>query len=319
MSRAALAALLVAAASGGALSACAPVQPRPPSKPAPYRSMGELLQGSAPADWRPLRLEDAVVLELPAGRVVLELAPAFAPRHAANVKALVKSGYLDGLAILRSQDNFVVQWGDPDADDPQKARPFPEGAEKRLPAEFSRPAEGLPFHRLPDPDGWAPEAGFVDGLHAARDPKAGEAWLAHCYGAIGAGRGEAADSSTGAELYVVIGHAPRQLDRNITVVGRVVEGMELLAVVPRGPAPMGFFEKPEQRVPIRRARLALDLPEAERPRLELLRTDTPLFDAVLEARRNRRDGWYKRPAGHLDLCLAPLPVRPVAIPVRVTP
>ena len=312
MTRAAVLATLVAAAG------CAAAPP-PPTKPTPYRSMGDLLAASKPEDWRPLRLEDAVVLELPAGRVVLELAPAFAPRHAANVKALVKGGYLDGLAILRSQDNFVVQWGDPDGDDEQKARPFPPGAEKHLPAEFTRPAGGLPFHRLPDPDGWAPEAGFVDGLAAARDPASGEAWLAHCYGAVGAGRGEAADSSNGAELYVVIGHAPRQLDRNITVVGRVVEGMELLAVVPRGPAPMGFFEKPEQRVPIRRARLAADLPDAERPRLDVLRTDTPLFDAILEARRNRRDGWYKRPAGHLDLCLAPLPVRPAPIPVRVSP
>jgi peptidylprolyl isomerase len=311
-----LAASLALAAAGCASRAAAPppaatqAPARPAAQaPAPYRSMGELLAASAPSDWRPLALEDALVLELPAGRVVLELAPAFAPRHAANVKALVRGGYLDGLAILRSQDNFVVQWGDPDADDAAKARPVPAGAEQVLPAEFTRPAEGLPFHRLPDPDGFAPEVGFAGGFHAARDPGTGRAWLAHCYGAVGAGRGEAPDSSTGAELYVVIGHAPRQLDRNVTVVGRVVQGMELLSVVPRGPAPMGFFESPAARVPIRRARVAADLPEAERPRLEVLRTDTPLFDAVLEARRNRRDAWYRVPAGHLDLCLAPIPVR----------
>jgi len=297
-----------------ALAGCAgarPAAPPPGAAPAtaPYRAMGDLLAGSEPGDWRPLALEDTVVLELPAGRVVLELAPAFAPRHAANVKALVRGGYLDGLAILRAQDGFVVQWGDPDADDPAKARPLPAGAEPRLPAEFTRGAEGLPFHRLPDADGYAPEVGFSGGFPAARDPAAGRAWLAHCYGAVGAGRGEAPDSSTGAELYVVIGHAPRQLDRNITVVGRVVQGMELLSVVPRGPAPMGFFDRPEQRVPIRWARVAADLPEAERPRLEVLRTEGALFDALLESRRNRRDPWYRVPAGHLDLCLAPIPVR----------
>jgi peptidylprolyl isomerase len=303
----------VALAASLLLGGCAAGRAAPsPARPATlYRSMGDILSASTPADWRPLRLDDAVVLELSAGRVILELAPAFAPRHVENVKALVRGGYLDGLAILRSQDAFVVQWGDPDGDDPQKARKFPAGAAQKLPAEFDRPAEGLPFHRLPDPDGYAPEVGFAEGLPSGRDPRTGRAWLAHCYGAVGAGRGEAPDSSTGAELYVVIGQAPRQLDRNITVVGRVVQGMELLAVVPRGPAPMGFFEKPEQRVPIRSARIAADLPETERPRLELLRTDTPTFDALLESRRNRRDAWYVVPAGHLDLCLAPLPVRAV--------
>jgi peptidylprolyl isomerase len=293
--------------------------PRPsglasPAAPPPYRPVSELLAASAPSDWRPLHAEDAVVLELPGGRVVLELAPAFAPRHAANVKALVRGGYLDGLAVIRAQDGFVVQWGDPDGDDPRKARPFPPGAERKLPAEFTRPAADLPFHRLPDPDGYAPQTGVVDGLPAARDPSSGQAWLAHCYGAVGAGRGEEPDSSTGADLYVVIGQAPRHLDRNITVVGRVVEGMEVLSVIPRGPPPMGFFEKAEQRIPIRRARVVADLPEAERPRLELLRADTATFDAVVEARRNRRDAWYRVPAGHLDLCLVPLPVRVAAAP-----
>ena len=298
----ALAAALVLAACAGA---------RPPQAPSgPYRSMGDILQASAPSDWRPLRADDSVVLELPGGRVVIELAPEFAPRHAANVKALVRGGYLDGLAVLRSQDGFVVQWGDPDGDDPAKARPFPPGAEKKLPAEFTRPAAGLSVHRLPDPDGFAPETGFVEGFPAARDPRSGSAWLAHCYGAVGAGRGEEAASSTGAELYVVIGQAPRQLDRNITVVGRVVEGMEVLSVIPRGPPPMGFFEKPEQRVPIRSARVVADLPAAQRPRLQILRTETATFDALVESRRNRRDAWYKVPAGHVDLCLVPIPVRP---------
>ena len=299
---------LLALAAPLALAACASSRP-PPAAPVPYRSMGDILQASAPSDWRPLREEDAVVLELPGGRVVIELAPDFAPRHADNVKALVRGGYLDGLAVLRSQDGFVVQWGDPDGDEPGKARPYPRGAERKLPAEFTRPAAGLAFHRLPDPDGFAPEAGFVQGFPAARDPRSNAAWLAHCYGAVGAGRGEEADSSTGAELYVVIGQAPRQLDRNITVVGRVVDGMEVLSVIPRGPPPMGFYEKAEQRIPIRSARLVADLPAAQRPRLQILRTETATFDAMVESRRNRRDAWYKVPAGHVDLCLVPIPVR----------
>ena len=119
----------------------------------------------------------------------------------------------------------------------------------------------------------------------------------------------AADSSTGAELYVVIGQSPRQLDRNITVVGRVVDGIELLSVIPRGPDPMGFYEDPAKRTPIKAIRLASEVPPSERSQLEVLRTDSPTFAAATEARRNRRDDWYKVPAGHIDLCNVPLPVR----------
>lgn len=113
----------------------------------------------------------------------------------------------------------------------------------------------------------------------------------------------------GTELYVVDGQSPRQLDRNITVVGRVVQGMELLSVLPRGPAPMGFYDKPGLRTPIKSIALASDVPEAQRTPLQLLRTDTPLFAQVVESRRNRRDDWYKVRAGHIDLCNVPLPVR----------
>jgi peptidylprolyl isomerase len=135
-------------------------------------------------------------------------------------------------------------------------------------------------------------------------------WLAHCYAMVGAGRGNEIDSGTGAELYVVTGHAPRQLDRNIALVGRVIQGMELLSVLPRGTGPLGFYEQPAQRVPIVSVRIAADVPAAERAGLELMRTDTASFAALVEARRNRQDDWYKVPAGHIDLCNVPIPVRP---------
>src|SRR3546814_17769275 len=75
---------------------------------------------------------------------------------------------------------------------------------------------------------------------------------------------------------------------------------DLLSVLPRGTGPLGFYEDATQRVPIEAIRLAADVPEAERSKLQVLRTDTPLFDAVVESRRNRRDDWSKRPAGHID-------------------
>ncbi|MFO1406788.1 MAG: peptidylprolyl isomerase [Steroidobacteraceae bacterium] len=294
------AATLVAATFAG----CAPFAIAQAADAPKPRTMSEVIAASTPSDWRPLDPEYTLYLDLGPGRVVIELAPAFAPEHAANIRALARGGYFDGLSVIRSQDDFVVQWGDPDG-----KRPFGD-ARATLPPEFTVPiTPALPFTVLPDVDGYAPQVGFSNGFPAARDPKSGQAWLAHCYAMMGAGRGNEVDSGNGAELYVVIGHAPRQLDRNIALVGRVVQGMELLSTLPRGTGPLGFYEQPSQYVPIISVRLAADVAPGGRERLEVMRTDTATFAALVESRRNRQDEWYKVPAGHIDLCNVPIPVR----------
>ena len=274
-----------------------------------YRSAKEIIDAAPASAWRELDPANTLYMELPAGRVIIELAPGFAPAHVANIKTMARGGFWDGLTIYRSQDNFVVQFGDPDGEEAGKAKPYPAGTRTHLPAEFTRSDKDVRFDKLPDVDGWAAQVGFIDGMPSARDPKTGKAWIAHCYGVLGAGRNNAPDSSIGAELYVVTGQAPRALDHQLTVVGRVVKGMELLSVTPRGPEPMGFYEKPEQRAPIVSIKLASDVPEAQRTPLQLLRTDSQAFIDATEARRNRVDGFYTVPAGHIDLCNVALPVR----------
>jgi peptidylprolyl isomerase len=289
-----------------ALPAAALAQTPPAASAPPPRTMADVLAATVQSDWRPLVPEDTLYLQLPQGRVVIELAPAFAPLHAANLRRLARQQYFDGLSILRSQDNFVVQWGDP-SDSPRGLG----AAQATLPPEFTvRSAAALPFEPLPDRDGYAPEVGFSQGFPAARDPARGEAWMVHCYAMVGAGRGDSPDSGNGTELYVVTGHAPRQLDRNIALVGRVVRGMELLATMPRGSGPMGFYEQADQYVPITSVRVASDVPVGEREALEVMRTDTASFRALVESRRNRRDDWYLVPAGYIDLCNVPIVVRP---------
>lgn len=303
-------ALLVLAAT--AAHAAAP----PPPPPKAGKTMADVLAAATPADWHALDPADTLYMELASGRVIIELAPQFAPHHVANIKTLVREKYFDGLAFLRAHDNYVVQWGDPNADaragDKEQPRPF-GNAQKKLKAEFTMPlAKDLPFTPLPDRDGYAPQTGFSGDFPAARDAKAGTAWATHCYGTLGVGRDLDADSGSGAELYVVITGASRWLDRNITVVGRVLKGMELLAALPRGTGTLGFYEKPEQRTPITSIRLASDVPAAERTNLEVLRTDTPTFAALVESRRNRKDDFYKVPAGYIDVCSIPLTVRVAA-------
>jgi peptidylprolyl isomerase len=256
-----------------------------------------------------LEPENTLYLELTTGRVVIELAPLFAPQHVANVKALTREHYFDGLAILRCQDNYVTQWGDPNAEKPVLARKIVRAKRTLLP-EFDRTMdESLPFTRLPDVDVYAPEVGFSGGFPVARDPKSGRMWLVHTYGMVGAGRDVSPDSGGGTELYVVIGHSPRHLDRNVTLLGRVVQGIELLSALPRGTAPLGFYEKAEQRLPIKAMRIAADVPISERTYLEVIRTDAPLFQKIIESRRNRPEEWFQFQAGRIEIGNVPLPVR----------
>ena len=283
-------ALSVCIAALAASASAAPVQ------------VGDLLAKAPAADWRALDPENTVYMDLPAGRVVIELAPAFAPNHVANIKALVRSGYFDDSAVVRVQDNYVAQWSAPED------RKIKAGHDT-LKAEFDKPIGPEPFVRLADPDTYAPVVGFSGDFPAARDPKTHRTWLTHCYGMVGAGRDDGADTGGGKELYAVIGQSPRNLDRNVTLVGRVVQGMELLSSLPRGPGDMGFYTNAGDKTAIRRVRLAADVPAAERLPLEALRTDSPTFKALVQSRRFRHEGWYKYSPGRIGVCNTPLPVR----------
>jgi peptidylprolyl isomerase len=271
---------------------------------ATHPSMTEVLKASSPSDWRPLDPDNTLYVELPGGRVIIELTPRFAPLHVANIKTLARARYFDALSIIRVQDNYVAQWGDPD-----NRHPVPSAVGKVAP-EFDSPTPAhMAFTRLPDGDVYAPEVGFSDGFPAARSPSLHRTWLAHCYGMVGVGRDLDVQSGSGAELYVVIGHAPRHLDRNVALVGRVVRGMELLSGLPRGSAEMGFYTNTEAPIPIKSIRVAADVPPSERSNLEVIRTDSPTFTALIESRRNRPEDFFKVAAGHIDLCNVPIAVR----------
>ncbi|NVD69399.1 peptidylprolyl isomerase [Duganella sp. BJB1802] len=270
-------------------------------------SVADLVKQSKPSDWRPLDPNNTLYMELPTGRVVIELAPEFAPQNIANIKTMVKEQYFDGLAMLRSQDNYVAQWGDPNAETTPKSL---GSAKAKVVGEFTVPmANDKHFVRQPDLDGYAPQIGHSNGFPVGRDPKAKTTWLAHCYATVGVGRDNDTDSGNGAELYAITGHAPRHLDRNITAVGRVVSGMPLLSVLPRGSENMGFYGAKDTRLPIKSVRLEADVPEAERSHLEVMRSEAPIYKDVVDAARNRGGPWNKFTPHYVELCNAPMPVR----------
>jgi peptidylprolyl isomerase len=266
----------------------------------------DILARSATSDWRALDPENTLYMEVPGGRVVIELAPSFAPVHVTNVRKLVRQHYFDGLDILRLQDNYVAQWGDPNEDHKRSTGNVAATA----PPEFLRPLQNAAaFRQLQDRDVYAPEVGFIDSWPVARDPDKKQEWLTHCYGMLGVGRDTSPDSGNGSELYVVIGQAPRHLDRNVALMGRVVQGIELLSSLPRGTGALGFYEKSEQYVSIGAVTVAADLPAEKRLKLEVLRSDTPLFGDYLDTLRSRRGEWFVEPTNRLEICNARVPVR----------
>lgn len=300
-----LARTCLALALAVALPALAADEPSKAHTPTPK----ELLAKATPAEWRTPDPANLVYMDLPQGRVVIELAQSWSPEHAANIRTLIREHYFDGTQVIRVQDNFVTQWGDPDGDDKKKAKSLGSAKEKLTP-EFTRKlTRDIPFTKLPDGDVYATEVGFSDGFPVARDSAKGQAWITHCYGTVGVARDVGADTGNGSSLYAIIGQAPRNLDRNLAVAGKVLQGMPFLAAYPRGGEPMGFYDKPEQRVTIKSVRLAADVPEAERTPIQVLRTDSKTFAALVEAKRNRKDDFYTLPAGKIDLCNINVPVR----------
>ncbi len=253
-------------------------------------------------------------------RVVIQLIAApFSTGWTGNIRKLAAAKWWDGLAVVRVQDNYVVQWGDPDGEDEAKARPLPAGitqvpesgyvAPSRVIISHETPAPRPPIVHKPRGDAYAEFTDFADGWPVARDHQS--EWPVHCYGMVGVGRNLSPDTGSGAELYTVIGHAPRHLDRNIAVVGRVVEGIEHLSSLPRGTGALGFYEKPEERTVIRSVRLASELPAAQQPRLEYLDTASESFVRYADARSNRRDAFFNIPAGGADICNIPVPIRKI--------
>jgi peptidylprolyl isomerase len=274
----------------------------PPAKPT---TPGEVVAAAPASAWRTISPDDLLVIDLKnGGRVVVQLAPAFAPVHVANIQALARGQWWDGSAVYRVQDNYVAQWGNNESD-----RALPAGVIAKPPAEYTRPLKGLPVRPLGFTDPYAPAAGYALGWPVAYSPKAGWANLAHCYGSVGVGRDLSPDTGTGGELYAAIGHGPRHLDRNIAVVGRVIKGIDRLSSLPRGTGDLGFYKERSQDTPIASARRASQLSAGERPSFQYMDTGSASFAKYLRLRANRKDAFYEHPAGGVDLCNAPVPVR----------
>ena len=232
------------------------------------------------ADWRAVPDDELLVISLATGKqVVIRLAPTFAPAHVANIRLLARARWWDGASVYRVQENWVAQWGDA-----TEKKPLPAGVTDRPAAEFEI-AAFRPAVRMAKADSYSTASGITaDGWPVATNGT--QAWLTHCYGMVGVARDALPSTGSGAELFTPIGQSARRLDRNYTVVGRIVEGMQYLSGLPRSDAPMGMYATAGERLPIVSVRLASDMPMPSRPRFEYRAADNPRFAAAV-ARRER--------------------------------
>jgi peptidylprolyl isomerase len=276
-------------------------------------ALAVLLQAAAPpaptpadpvaADWRPIPADELLVMTLADNRrVVIRLAPRYAPVHVANIRALAKAQWWDGMSVYRVQENYVAQWGDV-----TEKRPLPAGIVANPPAEYDG-ARYDAVTAMTRPDPYAARAGHsADGWPVVSDGK--RAWVPHCYAMVGVARDLAPSTGSGAELYTLIGHSPRHLDRNVAIVGRVIDGMEHLSTLTRGTGELGFYAPGQKPTTIVSARLASDMPSARRPRFDYRAADNVRYAAWVKGRENRQPPFFTVPAGGADICNAMPPVR----------
>jgi len=251
--------------------------------------------------WRQVDPDNLVFIELIEGEITIELNPLFAPETVRQFRKLVKDRFYDGLSFYRVIDGFVAQGGD--GSDLGKLSLVP-----LIDAEFQldQPEE-LEFTRVQKNDLFAPETGFVDGFAAARDVSENKVWLTHCPGVVAMARNDGADSSR-TDFYFVIGQAPRYLDRNMNIFGRVIHGMDVVQRIQRGPAnENGIIQDETTSSRIRGMKLASEIPKNERLSAFVIDTNSKEFEKTLKNRRNRKQAFFhNKPPEALDICQIPM-------------
>lgn len=259
----------------------------------------EVLEAASDADWRPLDPENTIYMDLPAGTVVIELRPDFAPAHVERIKELTREGFYDGLVFHRVIEGFMAQGGDPKGDGTG-------GSEKpNLPAEFARDTSAVEsFHQI-GRDRIAPRIGYIDGMPAAAQPEGiktfltngkAELWPVHCPGVMSMARATDPNSAN-SQFFLMIGDARLNLDRRYTAWGWIVDGFEASRRIVRG-------EPPSRPTPIIRMRVGADVPAAERKDIRVLKTDSQVFTDYLKAAGDLSENGYVK-----DICEIKVPVK----------
>jgi peptidylprolyl isomerase len=266
-------------------------------------SLSTFTSYGADTKWRSVDLDNTVLMTLPHGKAVIELAPEFAPKHVAQFKKLVAEGFYTDNKFYRVIDGFVAQAGPPQSVVTRDQL----GMEGEIDTD-----KNWSFTKVQDNDLFAQQTGFKKGFAVAHNPSEKAAWLTHCPGVIAMARGNR-PSSASSHFYFTIGQAPRYLDRIMSIFGRVVYGMENIQSIQRTQVVEGDKRVyPDQHTPIVAMQLMSDVPEKDRILIEVEATQGKAFNERMEKRRKRDSAFfYKKPPPILDVCQVPIKSRMV--------
>jgi len=245
--------------------------------------------------WRVLDINNTVLLTLPQGKVVIELAPQFAPKNIAQFTRLIKKSFYNGEKFYRVIDGFVAQAGPKNGSEKDKSIAL-------LAIENQWEAgKNWSFTPVQTDDLFAKQTGFKQGFAVATDNK--NAWLTHCPGTLAMARGNKADSAS-SHFYFVIGQAPRYLDKMMTIVGRVVYGMEHIQAIQRTSVIAGEYAVDSRDfTAIIKMQIMADVPKAEQIIIEVENTESSLFIKRLAKSKIRNNAFFfEKPPAVLDVC-----------------
>ncbi len=260
----------------------------------------------APTDWRTPNPDDILVIDTSQGRVIVEMSPQLAPGHVERARILAKRHYYDGLEFFRVINGFMAQTGDP-RNDGTGGSDLPD---LKAEFEFRRGARDpfVMFERLPAGGGaGVTEVGFygtmavrtAPGMQmiASKDGKV-TGWGLFCRGSVGAARSGDPDSAN-SQFYLMRDTYP-SLNSQYTAWGRVISGQDAVLKLKAG-------TEDDPVVPprdiMKSVRLLADMPEKERPKIQIVDTRSPGFKALVEAQR--------------AAAKSPLTICDVEIPVKV--
>ena len=271
---------LTALAIGLVLAGASAVQAQETAATAPAPA------ASATADWRTVPADDLMIIDTNRGRILVELAPQAAPLHVERMRLLTRRAFFDGITFHRVIDAFMAQTGDP-LGNGEGQSPYPD-----LKAELTfRRGPETPFTPVASPAGAM--LGFIDSLPIQTQPTSLMAttgdgkvhgWGAYCPGVAGMARDDAPDSAN-SQFFLMRQPYPA-LDKRYTVWGNVVSGLDVVRAIKVGDGDNGAVTADPDRMI--RVRIASDLPETERPVVQVLDTASAAFRTLADGVRSAR-------------------------------
>ncbi len=293
---------LIAAIAALACVSCSQAAGDTTPEPRPTPTPKAIVDSDTSSDWRIVPAEDLLVIKTRFGDIFVELNAEFAPGHVKRIRDLAAKRALNGAEFYRVIDGFVAQGGLQAESD---WTPLENENERPFTASDA-------FTPLGNADLFASEIGFAHGFPVARNPETGMQWLTHCPGAMAMARDT--DPNSGLTEFYIVLDAQRYLDRNLTVFGRVIKGMDIVQKLTRGDKDVagGVIQPPTKPDKMFSFLMASDISEAERPILEVMKTDSSAFARALDGQRIRKDPFfYNTPPEVVDLCDADIPVRQI--------